>query len=250
VRMLAAAAKAEFRKSARVPSFLVPTIFFPIMFFALFGLPRAGAMIGAISQAAYLMASYAAYAMMTTALFSFGVSIASERALGWNRLLRVTPLSGVSYIGAKLLNAFAVGGLAIFCLFVFAVVTAHVSLAPLIWLKLTLVLFLGLAPFVLLWLAIGYSVGPAAAAPIANLISLPLAFGSGLFIPMQMLPQGVQKMAPYLPSYHLGQLGWNAMGSGDMQGLGPHVAWIAGYTVAFGLLALLAYRRDEGKQFG
>lgn len=248
--MLRAAVKAEFLKSKRVPSFLVPTVIFPIMFFALFGLPNANNSAGAISVSAYLMASYAAYAMMTTALFSFGVSIASERALGWNRLLRVTPLSGTSYIGAKLLNAFAVGGLAIVCLFVFAVMTAHVSLPPLVWLKLVGVLIVGMSPFVLLGLAIGYSVGPAAAAPIANLISLPLAFGSGLFIPMQMLPPFVQRLAPYLPSYHLGQLGWNAIGSGDMQGLAPHLAWIAGYTVAFGLLALLAYRRDEGKQFG
>lgn len=250
MKMLRAAAKAELTKSVRVPSFLVPTVFFPIMFFALFGLPNAKNSIGAISVATYLMASYAAYAMMTTALFSFGVSIASERALGWNRLLRVTPLSGFSYIGAKLLNAFAVGGLAIVCLFIFAVATAHVSLAPTVWLKLSTVLIVGMAPFVLLGLTIGYSVGPAAAAPIANLISLPLAFGSGLFIPMQMLPPVVQRVAPFLPSYHLGQLGWNALGSGDMQGLAPHLAWIAGYTAAFGLLAVVAYRRDEGKQFG
>lgn len=250
MNMLRAAATAELRKTIRVPSFVVPTVVFPIMFFALFGLPNAKQSAGNISVGAYLMASYGAYAMMTTALFSFGVSIASERALGWNRLLRVTPLSAPSYIGAKLINAFAIGAASLALLFLFAVATAHISLSAVVWMRLVAVLVLGMTPFVMLGLAIGYSVGPSAAAPIANLISLPLAFGSGLFIPIQMLPPAVREFAPWLPSYHLGQLGWNAMGGGDMRGVSPHVLWIAGYSALFGLFAVIAYKRDEGRQFG
>ena len=250
MRMLRAAAMAELRKTTRTPSFVVPTIVLPIMFFALFGLPHVRQSADNISVATYLMASYGAYAMMTTVLFSFGVSIASERALGWNRLLRVTPLSATAYLGAKLVNAFAIGTAALVCLFLFAASSAHVSLAAVVWLRLASVLVIGMTPFVLLGLAIGYSVGPAAAAPIANLVSLPLAYGSGLFIPIQFLPPAVRAFAPWLPSYHLGQLGWNAMGSGDLQGIGPHLLWIVGYSVILGALAVVAYRRDEGRQFG
>ncbi|MBV9791160.1 MAG: ABC transporter permease, partial [Chloroflexi bacterium] len=32
--------------------------------------------------------------------------------------------------------------------------------------------------------------------------------------------------------------------------LGSHLLWLAGYTVLFLAMALVAYRRDEGKTYG
>jgi ABC-2 type transport system permease protein len=245
-----ASARAELLKVTRMPAFMVPVIAFPILFFAMFGLANAGRTIAGISVGAYLMASYGAYSIMATALVTFGVSIASERALGWNRLLRVTPLSPVAYIGAKTVMAVSISAVALAALFIFGMVVGHVSLPLLTWLRLGGVLLIGMLPFLLLGIAIGYTVSPSAAAPITNLIFLPLSFASGLFMPLQMLPQFVQKLAPYLPSYHVGEMGWNTIGSGDGRGAWPHFLWIAGYSAAFAALAFIAYRRDEGRQFG
>ena len=103
-------------------------------------------------------------------------------------------------------------------------------------------------PFVALGLFIGYLAGPNSAPAVANLIFLPLAFASGLFLPLDFLPDLVKKIAPYLPAYHSGQLGWGALGAGDGKGLGYHLVWIVGYTAVF--LALVAYWRDEGKKYG
>ncbi|HVT37997.1 MAG TPA: ABC transporter permease [Gemmatimonadaceae bacterium] len=250
MRALRAATFAELLKVLRVPSFMVPTIAFPILFFAMFGLPNASRTIAGINLGAYLMASYGAYAIMATALISFGVSIAAERALGWNRLLRVTPLTPGAYFGAKTIMALALSAMSLTALFTFGFAVGHVSLPLLTWLKLGGVLLVGTVPFLLLGTAIGYSVSPAAAAPITTLIFLPLSFASGLFMPLAMLPRAVQQAAPWLPSYHVGQLGWTTIGGGDGRGLGPHLLWIGGYAVIFGLFAFAAHRRDEGRQFG
>ncbi len=242
--------RAEVLQRLRVPGFVIPTIIFPMMFFAFFGLPNLGRSVGGVDVGAYMMASYGAYAVMSVALISFGVSISAERGLGWNKLLRATPLDPFVFFTAKVLMALAIGFLALVLLFAFAVLYGHVSMPPLFWLRLIALLMAGMVPFVALGLAIGYVASPSAAAPIANLISLPLSFASGLFVPLQMLPPGVQHVAPYLPSYHVAQLGWTLLGAGDGKGYAPHLGWIAAYGVAFMTFAILAYRRDEGKTFG
>ena len=59
-----------------------------------------------------------------------------------------------------------------------------------------------------------------------------------------------QNVAPYLPAYHTAQLAWTTLGAGDESPLSVHLLWLAGYTVLFLALGLIAYRRDEGKTYG
>jgi ABC-2 type transport system permease protein len=242
--------KAEVLQRIRVPGFVISTLIFPMMFFAFFGLPNLGRRAGGADVGAYMMASYGAYAVMSVALISFGVSISAERGLGWNKLLRASPMDPLAYFVAKVLMALVLGFLALALLFAFAAIVGHVSLPITFWVKITALLITGMVPFVALGLAIGYLASPTAAAPIANLISLPLSFASGLFVPLQFLPPSVQHVAPYLPSYHVAELGWTLLGAGDGMALGGHFAWIGGYAVAFMALAVIAYRRDEGRTFG
>lgn len=242
--------RAEVMQRLRVPGFVIATIIFPMMFFAFFGLPNLGRAISGVDSGAYMMASYGAYAVMSVALISFGVSISAERGLGWNKLLRASPMDPLAYFVAKILMALILGFLSLALLFAFAATVGHLSLAPAFWVKISGLLLLGMVPFVALGLAIGYFASPTAAAPIANLISLPLSFGSGLFVPLQFLPAPVQHVAPYLPSYHVAELAWTLLGAGDGKGFGPHLLWVGGYAAVFMALAVLAYRRDEGKTFG
>ena len=58
---------------------------------------------------------------------------------------------------------------------------------------------------------IGYmATGPSTASPILNLIFFPMAFASGLFIPINTMPAIVQQIA--LPAYHGGMLARVAVG--------------------------------------
>jgi ABC-2 type transport system permease protein len=84
---------------------------------------------------------------------------------------------------------------------------------------------------------------------VANLVYLPLAFASGIFMPLEQLPGFVQRLAPYLPTYHYAQLAWSAVGAGR-EPVGTSVAWLAGYAVIFVWAAARAYRREAERKFG
>ena len=240
----------EVLKLLRIPIFAIGTFLFPILFFAMFGLPNVDRQLGGINAGQYVMASYGTYAIMAMALFSFGASIAAERGMRWNMLLRTTPLRPLTYFAAKILMALVFGVAVLAALFAFGAVVGSISMSIGLWTKLAGSLILGMVPFVALGLWIGYTAGPNSASVLAQLIFLPLAFASGLFLPLQFLPRVIQNVAPYLPSYHVAQLGWQTLGSGDGKPMSIHLLWVAGYTLVFLVLAVVAYRRDEGKTFG
>ena len=68
--------------------------------------------VGSGNVAAYIMVSMALYGAALTAA-SGGAMVAMERALGWSRQLRLTPLNPVAYIVIKALVALAMGALAV-----------------------------------------------------------------------------------------------------------------------------------------
>ena len=117
------------------------------------------------------------------------------------------------------------------------------------WIALGASLVLGAAPFCALGLAIGYLAGPNSAPPTVNMIYLPMAFASGLWMPLNILPKFVQNLAPFLPPYHLAQLALSAAGMSPDPPT-KHALALVGFTVLFLLLAGVGYLRDEGKTYG
>jgi ABC-2 type transport system permease protein len=113
-----------------------------------------------------------------------------------------------------------------------------------------MVLVVGALPFCAMGLAFGYLVGPNSAAAVLNLVYLPIAFASGLWIPLPQLPDVVQSVAPILPPYHLAQLALATFGAAAGENPLVHVAALAGFTVGFLALARWAYWRDEGRTYG
>jgi ABC-2 type transport system permease protein len=246
--MLAAQAKSEFLMLVRVPAFTIPTIVFPIMFFALFGLPNVHEGFGGTTVGKYMLASFGAYAVISVALFSFGVTVAAERARKMTALMRSSPLRPLAYLGGKTIATLAFALVTLIALFAFGAGVGGVRLETGQWLAMFGVLLLGVFPFIALGFSVGYLAGGNSAVAILNLINLPMAFGSGLFLPLPMLPHLVQQIAPYLPAYHYGQLAWNVIAAGSESTL-TAIVWLLGYSVAFLLLALRAYGREQSKEF-
>lgn len=246
--MLRAQTKVEFIRLLRNPWFSIASIAFPIMFYAFFGLTQANEPYMNATVGLYLLASFAAYAVMTIALFSFGASVAAERGSGNTRLMRAAPLRPFAYFAGKFIASMAFGGIAVLLLVLFARLAGGVSM-PLPMLGLLLArLLLGSLPFIALGFAIGYLVGLNAAVAVLNLITLPLAFASGMLVPLAQLPSFVQSIAPYLPTYHFAQLAWGALGA-TSEAWPLAALWLAGYSVAFIGIALRAYYREERKEF-
>ena len=248
-RMLFLQTKASLIALWRIPAFTISGLAFPVMFFAFFGLPNIGRALGGVDAGAYLLASFGAYAVGSMMVFNFGIGVASERAAKLDLLYRATPLPPLIDMAARLLTATAFGLLSLLVLFSFGTIVGGVRLDAVALLNIIGRLLLGAVPFVALGFAIGYGAGPNAAPGIANIIYLPLSFASGLFVPLEEMPGLVQQIAPFLPTYHYGQLAWGAVGA-RAESLLTSVLWLAGYAVVLFVIAARAYYADEQRKFG
>jgi ABC-2 type transport system permease protein len=243
-------ARYELLKMLRLPAFVVPTIGFPLMFYTLFGLvlPASGA--NAARTTSYLLATYGAFGVIGISLFALGVGVATERGQGWLAVKRASPMPVSAYFFGKYAMTVLFAVVLVALLALLGVAFGHVQLTATQWTSLALVNVLGGLPFCAMGLAVGYIAGPNSAAPIVNAIYLPMAFLSGLFIPASMLPKALQLVAPIFPPYHLGQLALKAAGVLPAKGAWANAAALLGFGVLFSIVALLAYRRDEGKTYG
>lgn len=240
---------AEFLRLWRTPGFSVPTLLFPTMFFAFFGLPNADKSIAGINAGGYMMASFGAYGVLAVMLFNFGAGVAFERASRMTLLMRATPLRPGVYFVSKLVGALVFALMTLAVLFGFGILAGGVHLPVETWLSLVSRLLLGSFPFIAMGFAVGYLSSANAAVPLLNLIYLPLSFASGLFMPLALLPKFIQRIAPYLPTYWYGQLAWSAVGA-QAKPVGQAVLWLAGYGVVFAVIALRAYWREDNRLFG
>lgn len=230
-------AKYEFLRLLRTPGFSVPTLVFAPMFYLLFGvlLNRGNA-----QAASYLMATYSVFGIMGPGLFGFGVGLAMDRERGLLTLKRVQPVPALAPLLAK------VGMAMIFALCIGVMLLGlgmtlggvHMSASQVA--LLLCVDVLGTVPFCALGLLIGTLVSGSAAPAVVNLIYMPLALLSGLWLPLRMLPEVLQTIAPVWPSWHLSQLALKIVGQDDGRAVVMHVAVLLGFTA---ICLFLAQRR-------
>ncbi|WP_426196686.1 ABC transporter permease [Massilia sp. DWR3-1-1] len=202
----------DLRIAARTPGFLVPTVLTPLGFYCLFVYGVHGA--GGVAGAARLMVNYAIFGAMAPALFGLGTALAADRTMAWIDLRRASPLPATVFIAGKLGYA-ALLTLASTLPIMFAASCAGVVLAPLNWALLVAVNLLASLLFSSIGLAIGLLLEQTAAAVMANVLFLPLAFFGGLWFPLGALHPLLQDIGAFTPTYRLGNLG--LMGAGLIQ---------------------------------
>jgi len=117
-----------------------------------------------------------------------------------------------------------------------------------IGLEIVGLLLIGALPLIGMGMAIGYTSGPNAAPAVANLMYLPMAFASGMFVPVGDLPDFIQKVAKYLPTYHYAQLAYTPVHHAD-EPLRWALLWSAVWAVILFAAAIRAYRRDALRKF-
>ena len=252
LRIYVAETKCEFLKALRLPAYVIPTLSFPLVFYVMFGLIFGGKQtLGSVTVTAYMLATYGAFGVIGASMFGFGVGVAAERGYGWLQLKRAAPMPPLAYFAAKTIMSMLFSMVLVLALFILGYTVGGVRLPFTTWADLGAILILGAIPFCILGLVIGYFAGPSSAPAIVNLLYLPLAFCSGLWIPLPVLPKLLQHVAPYLPPYHLAQL---ALGVIAGQPFGrealQHLGALAAFSAFFLLLARLGYNRDDVKMYG
>ena len=242
LRMLFFESAAEFLKAWRLPSFVLPSLLFPIGFYCLFGLIIPSAT-GRSRAALFYLATYGVFAAMGPSLFGFGVGIASERTEGWLELKRLAPVPGWIIMAGKLIMATLFSMIVLIILYGLAAYAGGVRLERIQWFALTGAHLMTVPPMGLLGLTLGLLLRPQAAAGVINIVMLALAALGGLFIPLSVLPASLQAPSVLLPTRHLAELSLSA--AGLSVGFNPlvNVAVCVGFTLLFGLTALLAWRQ-------
>jgi ABC-2 type transport system permease protein len=195
-----------------------------------------------VSFPLYYMVGLASFGTMS-AMLSCGARIAAERAVGWNRQLRITPLRPRAYFRVKVLTGYMMALISLLALYA-AGTSLGVSLTADQWLKMTGLILVGLVPFAALGIVLGHMLTPDSIGPaMGGGISL-LALLGGTWFPIG--GHGfLHDLAQFIPSYWLVQAGHIGLGGQPW----PAKAWIvmAAWTVLLSGLAARAYRRDTGR---
>jgi ABC-2 type transport system permease protein len=248
-RMILSQVKSVLTVYWRTPGFVAISMGLPIMFFVFFGLPNVGHLTAdGTNLGAFILASLGTYAVSNVVVYNVGIGVATQRGRKFDLLQRATPLPPFVAVLGAVVGGLALSLISLIALFIVAAI-GGVHMAAGTWITLLGWLVLGCLPMLGLGLSIGYGASPNSAPALASLIYLPLAFASGLFIPLSQLPSFVRSVAKYLPLYHEGQLGWITVGAGD-ESRTTAVLWVLGWSVVLLALAARAYRRDALRKFG
>lgn len=235
----------ELLRTLRNRRFFLLSLGFPLILFFVIAGPQRNVQnfqSTGIPAPVYYMIGLASFGTMS-AMLSSGARIATERAAGWNRQLRISPLSPRNYFRAKVLTAYMMALLSLAALYI-AGVSLGVSLAASEWLEMTGLILVGLIPFAALGILLGHlltpdSIGPAMGGGISLLA---LLGGTWFPIPSHGL---LHDIAQFLPSYWLVQASHVALGGHAW----PARGWIvmAVWTIVLSRMAAGAYRKDTGR---
>jgi ABC-2 type transport system permease protein len=188
---------------------------------------------------------FAVFAVLAAGLYSTAPALAQERATGWLRQLRVTPLPASAAVAGKLAAAMAYALPAIVLVALAASATQGVELAPGRWVALALLLWLATAPFAALGVLIGLTIpGAEPAQSAASAAMIVLWVLGGMLTGPSDLPGVLESVAQAMPTNGAAELGW-AAARGDAIPASA-IAVVIAWSVGLGALAALAWRRLGG----
>jgi ABC-2 type transport system permease protein len=233
----------EVRRSVRNTRFLIFSIAFPVLLFLLYvGIFASGDK----TAVGVLMVNMTAFGALSAALFAGG-RVALERSVGWQRQLRLTPLSGPGYLAAKGITGMLLALPAVVLVPLIGAVAEGVSLDGTGWLRVTIGIWLAVIPFALIGLLVGQIGTPDTMQPIMSLTMMVMSLIGGIFIPIDSMPGWLMDIAQVLPSYWLGQVGRGAVTTDLSVNLGHAVLVLAIWTAVLGVAVVRRYRRDSAR---
>lgn len=216
----------------RNPAAVFFTVAFPVVLLLIFATVFGDQEIdvaGGIEITTYYVPAIITLATISATMQTLAMSLVIAREDGRLKRGRGTPMPAWVFIAGRIGNSVVV---AVLMLALVAVIGRLLYDVPIPWERapeLLLVLAVGAASFCCLGIALTAAVpSQDAAAPIVNVILLPLYFLSGIFIPEDELPSGVIEFANHFPVRPFFQSFFDAYVSG------------AGSTVGWGHLAVVA----------
>jgi ABC-2 type transport system permease protein len=226
-------------------NFIFSLIFPLVLFYVIVGANSDAPDLDGISFATYYMTGMIGFGSMG-AVISGGARIAFERDIGWNRQLRLTPLSPRNYFRAKLGTAYMMAAISIVLIYA-AGISMGVSMSVGKWLEMTGLILVGLIPFAALGVLLGHlikgdSMGPA----MGGGMSL-FALLGGSWFPIGGDSGWLHELVRLIPSFWLVQAGRSSV-PGAQAWTGEAWLVVAVWSILLTAGAVWAYRRDTQRR--
>ena len=239
--------KLEIRRVLRNRRYLILSIVLPLGLYLMYtNVAGSSEAVGDLSFATWYMVSMAAFGAIGATLLSGGTRIATDRATGWVKQLRATPMRPSDYLVAKVGAAMFVALPSIILLALAGRIVNHISLSPLSWLELVGFTWLLSLPFAILGVLLGYLFDADSAHAGTMITYFALAILGGMWWPFHLMPKAMRYLGEALPSYHFVNVGTHAA-AGNLPRVSD-VAVILLYGVLFAALTIWRYRSDRSWQ--
>jgi ABC-2 type transport system permease protein len=221
------------------------SLIFPIIMFLAIGGPNRHKDIFTsgpvhITYARFYLAGMIAFGTLA-AVFSGGARVAFERQVGWNRQLRLTPLSARNYLRTKVLTSYLMALISL-ALLTIAALAIGVHLDAGQWAKTVGLSLIALIPFTALGLMLGHLVKGDSMGPIIGGGMSLFSLLGGAYFPIGQGHGFMHEFVRLIPSFWLVQAGKTGIGGQSWTA----EAWIviAAWAAVAGAGAAWAYRRD------
>ncbi len=178
------------------------TLAFPPLMVVLFGVMYGNdptPLLGGYGSMDVSMPGYTAMILSTVAFLGVPITISSNRESGVLRRFRTTPLRPVTYIVADILTNLVTTLLGMIGLVLVGWLLYRVRFEGQVITLFLAVVFCGLSMFSIGYLIAGLAPGARSAQVIGMVIFYPMMFLSGSSIPLEVLPEAVQRISNFLP---------------------------------------------------
>ncbi|MEU9714452.1 ABC transporter permease [Streptomyces sp. NPDC047976] len=240
---------AGYRAQVRDKATLFFTFAFPLLFLVVFGLIFSGQDVEQSGRPyiSYIAPGVMSWGVANAAVFGIAFTLMQWRRDDLLRLIRLSPTPLTTVLASRYVLALVVG-------VVQAAVFVAVAMLPGFGLELDgrwpLVLpalVLGITAFMAIGVIVGnYARTPEAVAAIANCMMVPMAFLSGSFLPLDMMPSWLRTVSRVLPLRYLNDAASGALtGSGSLAAIGVGCAALAGFALLFGGIGLRTFRWSD-----
>jgi ABC-2 type transport system permease protein len=196
----------ELRRLFRNRRTVIFTLIVPAVLFLLFGTGPADRSqpMGSGNVAGYILVSMAVYGAML-ATTAAGAMVSVERAAGWSRQLRLTPLRPPAYVAVKLVVAMTVGAISVAVAFAVGAV-AGADLPGPVWVESGVLAWACAFVFAAFGLFMGYLLPSENVMQILGPVLGLLSLAGGLFVPVDAMGPVFGTVARFTPVYGVGEI--------------------------------------------
>ncbi|WP_433717059.1 ABC transporter permease [Actinoplanes sp. CA-051413] len=235
----------ELRRMVRNKRTVIFTVVLPAVFFLVFGTNSASRSerVGGGNVTGYILVSMAVYGAML-ATTSGGAMVSIERAAGWSRQLRLTPLRPGAYIAVKLVLAMMIGAVSVGVTFLVGALSGA-QLPASAWVACGLLAWVCALVFAAFGLFMGYLLPSENVMQILGPVLAVLSFAGGLFVPVDQLGHTFATIAKFTPVYGVGEIArYPLTHDGN---LWAAAAGVVVWTALFAAGAMWRFRRDTAR---